>query len=274
MELSKTNRDATSSFSNEEALEKKGTLGPQDNREVPQFIMGCNNRTQSRDSSKEQSSSQGSRKNESKRGENTSYKEEKKIRNSTQNSSQEEIRLMNLVTDVDLEEVGLEKISHLESKINLHSINELILNTVSSLTVLGNDAGYQLIECELLSQNNIPEAFFGVNMRLEQENGELRISFNNFGSPGQVNDAYDLVKANSAQLSSLINSLNKKSFLLKEFKIGHQAVQLPRIEEFDSPFNMIAANFKYYDDRNDKNDEHNQQKFSSHQEELEQIEEV
>lgn len=272
MELSKTNRDATSSFSNEEALENQGALGPRDDREVPQFIMGCNNRTRSRDSSQE------GRKNESKRGENTSQntccREEKKIRNSTQNSSQEEMRLMNLVTDVNLEQIGLEKISHLESKIDLHSINEFILNTVSSLTVLGNDLGYQLIECELLSQNNIPGAFCGVNMCLEQENGELKISFDNFGSPEQLNDAYDLVKSNSAQLSSLIDSLNKKSFLLKEFKIGHQAVQLPHIEEFVSPLNMIAANFKYYEDRNDKNDENNQQKFSSHQEELEQIEEI
>lgn len=279
MELYKTSGDASPSFSSEETVEDVSG-GPKDNREIPQFVMNCNNRTDSRNSSKNQRSlNQNNRKEDVKRTENSSHnslvkKEEKKsIHNSANHSSQEEVSLMHLAADLEINQLEVEKLSSINSKIDLHSINELILNTVSSLVVLGNDTGYQLIECELLSKDNIPEAFSGVNMLVEQDNRYLSISFNNFISDDQVNAAYDLVKANSIQLSNLINSLNKKSFLLKEFKIGSQIVQLPLKEEFVSPLNMFVENFKYNDDQQDQNQKNN--KNFSHQEEfVEQLEEI
>ncbi len=275
MELYKTNGDTSPSFSSEDL--EDALVGPQDNREVPQFVMNCN-RTDSRNSSKQQRSlSRDKRKEDVTRTENSSrnalVKEEKKaVHNSTRHSSQEEISLMHLAADLEINQVGLERLSSI-TNIDLHSINELILNTVSSLVVLGNDTGYQLIECELLSKDGIPDAFSGANMRVEQENGQLSISFDNFISNDQVNAAYDLVKANSMQLSSLIESLHKRSFSLKELKIGNQLIQLPSKEEFISPLNMFAANFKYSDDKNDG--KNNQENFSSQQEELvDQIEEI
>ncbi len=144
---------------------------------------------------------------------------------------------------------------------DLQWVEELILSTVESM-LISDVNGQQLVEVVLDNSNLVPEPFCGVNLTLVQNGSDISVSFSNFLDQGQLADALGLVMANPQNLADLVGSLRNHHLFLKELSIGTNVVQLPKIEEVQSPFHMIAAAIRNQDheqDQEGKRDSQDQQ---------------
>lgn len=141
---------------------------------------------------------------------------------------------------------------------DLQWIADTIFSTVESMMIASVD-GNQLVEIVLDQNESVPAAFAGANLTLVQTGSDLSVKFSNFMNAEQSIKAFDLVSANPAQLAGLVEALKGKQLHLTEFVVGSTLVQLPTIEEVQSPLHMIAATIRNHDQEKDQEQKDQQQ---------------
>ncbi|SPN73823.1 hypothetical protein C10C_0675 [Chlamydia serpentis] len=137
-------------------------------------------------------------------------------------------------------------------------IQDLILSTVESM-VISEMNGDQLVELVLDANANVPEVFAGANLTLVQSGKELSVKFSSFVDAAQMTEAANLVVNNPSQLTSLVNALKNYQLTLKEFTVGNLLVQLPKLEEMQTPLHMIASTIRHRDEERDQRDQNSKQ---------------
>lgn len=137
-------------------------------------------------------------------------------------------------------------------------IQEVIAKTVESMVVAELN-GEQLVELVLDSQGNVPEVFSGANLTLVQSGTDLSIKISNFMDNAQVAEAIHVINSNPQQLAGLVTSLKGHQINLKEFIVGSNIVQLPTIEEVQTPLHMIAASIHRKGEQHHEGEDQQQQ---------------
>ncbi|WP_100934439.1 DUF5421 family protein [Candidatus Chlamydia corallus] len=142
--------------------------------------------------------------------------------------------------------------------IDMQWIENVILSTVESM-VISEINGEQLVELVLDTNTNVPEAFAGVNLTLVQSGQELSVQFSSFVDAVQMAEAADLITSNPSQLTSLVSALKNHQLTLKEFAVGNLLVQLPKLEEIQTPLHMIASTIRHREEDKDQRDQNQKQ---------------
>lgn len=155
---------------------------------------------------------------------------------------------------------------------DLQWVSETILSTVESMMISGID-NQQLVEIVLEQNGEVPAAFAGANLTLVQTGSDLSVKFSNFVDPMQAANALELVVANPAQLSNLVEALKGRQLNLTEFAVGSSIVQLPTVEETQTPLHMIAAAIRHHDQEKDQ-DQQDRQQPEQQEENVLQVEEA
>ncbi|AQT77671.1 DUF5421 family protein [Chlamydia gallinacea] len=142
-------------------------------------------------------------------------------------------------------------------------IQEVIARTVESMVVAELN-GEQLVELVLDSQGSVPEVFSGANLTLVQSGADLSIKLSNFMDNAQIAEAVNVINSNPEQLVNLISSLKGHQLNLKEFMVGSSVVQLPTIEEAQTPLHMIAASIHRKEDQQREGRDQQQEQEQEH----------
>lgn len=158
------------------------------------------------------------------------------------------------------------------SSIDTQWIENIILSTVESM-VISEINGEQLVELVLDASSSVPEAFVGANLTLVQSGQDLSVKFSSFVDATQMAEAADLVTNNPSQLSSLVSALKGHQLTLKEFSVGNLLVQLPKIEEVQTPLHMIASTIRHREEK-DQRDQNQKQKQDDKEQDSYKIEEA
>ncbi|EPP36262.1 DUF5421 family protein [Chlamydia avium] len=269
MELNKT--ESLYSCKTESHLPQHDGPAPQDNREVKVFSL--EGRQQSRHGRQENSnkgkvaSRQETRGTEDKSIEDTvctkedSEKEEKFFAWDNPTAG---MALVDIAAPLAGEMV-VENTAVTMASADLTWIQEVIANTVESMVVAELN-GEQLVELVLDSQGNVPEVFSGANLTLVQSGADLSIKLSNFMDNAQVEEAVSVINGNPEQLVNLVTSLKGHQLNLKEFMVGSNVVQLPTIEEVQTPLHMIAASIHRKDEQHhDRQDQQQKQEQEQNQ---------
>lgn len=156
------------------------------------------------------------------------------------------------------------------SNLDLEWVQEVIASTVETMLIT-DIGGEQRVELVLDNQGNVPEVFAGANLTLVQSGSDLSISLSNFSNEQQAIDAVNIVNNYPEQLATLVTSLKGHRLNITEFSVGTSVVQLPRVEEIQTPLTMIAATIHAREDE-ERQDQDEQQHHQD--QEKEQTEEV
>lgn len=147
---------------------------------------------------------------------------------------------------------------------DLQWIADTIFSTVESMMVADIN-GNQLVEIVLEQNGEVPAVFAGANLTLVQTGTDLSVKFSNFVNSDQVAGALELVSTNPSQLAGLVEALKGKQLNLTEFVVGANIVQLPTVEEVQSPLHMIAATIRHHDQEKDQEKKDQQQQSDQEQ---------
>lgn len=143
-------------------------------------------------------------------------------------------------------------------------VQDIIANTVESMFIADMN-GEQLVELVLDSEGNVPEVFSGANLTLVQSGADISVKITNFVDNAQMAEAMNLITSNPEQLASLVGALKGRQLNLTEFAVGSSVVQLPTIEEMQTPLHMIAATIHQRDEEKDQEGKDQQQQQDQEQ---------
>lgn len=274
MELNKMTADTAYNCNKENHVSQKDALPePKDNREVKVFSLNRNSdKTNSKLSSKEtKSRSDSLNKSEAKKNDDTlaSLKDE-------QEDSDNNLFSCDVIANLNMSglkpaslEDGIQATSSVAvSSIDLAWVEDIIASVVESM-LIGEIDGQKMVEITLSDKADVPFIFSKSNLSIVQDGNEISISFSNFMDEVQAMDANQLVTSNPMQLQGLITSLKDKNLTLTSMKIGAQVVQLPTLEESQTPLHMIAAAIRHQDEEQDQ--EQGDQRHSRDQQDRENL---
>lgn len=147
---------------------------------------------------------------------------------------------------------------------DLQWVQDVIASTVESM-IVADVNGQQLVELVLDAEGNVPEVFAGANLTLVQSGTDLSVKFSNFMDDVQLTEAVNLISNNPSQLAGLVESLKNLRLNLTELTVGTSIVQLPTIEEVQTPLHMIAATIHQRDEEKDQEGKDQQQQQDQEQ---------
>ncbi|WP_201456529.1 DUF5421 family protein [Chlamydia sp. 17-3921] len=257
MELNKTSESLYSCKTESRVSQDNVVPGPQDNREVKVFSLEGKQQSQEKTTTKTQSRSESRGTEDSRRlEEKTSSVASKEEETTDQEESQllmgenaaAGLALVDLISASTVQEVQATSSTVSVASVDLEWVENIIMSTVESMMISEVD-GQQFIELVLDSTNSVPEAFCGVNLTLMQSGDELSVKFSNFVDNAQASNAVELVSNNSVQLTSLVGALQARNLKLSQFVVGSQVVQLPKLEEIQTPLHMIAATIRQNEEK-------------------------
>ncbi|ANH78511.1 DUF5421 family protein [Candidatus Chlamydia sanziniae] len=278
MELNKTSESLYSSCKTDNSVQNNATARPEDHRDVKVFSLEGKQQSRQERTSNKTSGRTETRGHEDKGIEDTSTAskeenlEEQSEKFFTCENPTAGMAFVDMATPLVVEN-SMEIAPIAVSSIDFQWVENLILTTVESM-IISEVNGEQLVELVLDNNVFVPEVFAGTNLTLVQSGSELSIKFSNFMDATQMKDAAELVMNNPTQLSTLMSTLKQRQLTLSEFSVGSQVVQLPKLEEIQTPLHMIAATMRHQDEEKDQQDQREQQGEQRDQETTQKIKEV
>ncbi|BAE81740.1 hypothetical protein CF0968 [Chlamydia felis Fe/C-56] len=266
MEFNKTSESLYNCKIDHHAVQPEVGPEPKDNRDVRVFSL--EGRQQSKQDRQDKISNKGSR--QETRGADDKHAEEKTSAVSSKEEEQEDgdgfmafdnpaagMAFVDVAAPVSSEAV-VESATVAIASADLQWVQEIIASTVESMIIADID-GQQLIELVLDSEGNVPEVFAGANLTLVQSGVDLSVKFSNFVDNTQMAEAMNLIVNNPEQLTGLVEALKNRHLNLTELTIGSSIVQLPTIEDVQTPLHMIAATIHQRDEEKDQEGKDQQQ---------------
>ncbi|WP_375793736.1 DUF5421 family protein [Chlamydia sp. 12-01] len=272
MELNKTSESLYNCKTDHHSVQQDVGLEPQDNRDVKVFSL--EGRQQSKQDRQDKVSNKGSR--QESRGADDKHVEEKTSAVSSKEEEKEDgdgfmaydnptagMAFVDVAAPVS-SEVVVESATVAVASADLQWVQEVIANTVESMMVADVN-GQQLIELVLDTEGNVPEIFAGANLTLVQSGTDLSVKFSNFVDNAQMAEAMNLIVNNPSQLAGLVGALKNRHLNLTELTVGSSIVQLPTVEEVQTPLHMIAATIHQRDEEKDQEGKDQQQQQDQEQ---------
>lgn len=272
MELNKTSESLYNCKTDRHSVQQEVGPEPKDNRDVKVFSL--EGRQQSKQDRQDKVSSKDSR--QESRGADDKHVEEKTSAVSSKEEDKEEsdgfmaydnptagMAFVDVAASVSSEAV-VESTTVAIGSADLQWVQDVIASTVESMMVADVN-GQQLIELVLDAEGNVPDIFAGANLTLVQTGTDLSVKFSNFVDNAQMAEAMNLIVNNPSQLAGLVEALKNRHLNLTELAVGSSIVQLPTIEEVQTPLHMIAATIHQRDEERDQEGQDQQQQQDQEQ---------
>ncbi|WP_139414037.1 DUF5421 family protein [Chlamydia abortus] len=266
MELNKTSESLYNCKTDHHSIQQEVGPEPKDNRDVKVFSL--EGRQQSKHDRQDKAVNKGSR--QEARGADDKHVEEKTFTVSSKEEEKEEgqsfmaydnptagMAFVDIAPSVS-SEVVVESSTVAVASADLQWVQDVIASTVESM-IVADVNGQQLVELVLDAEGNVPEVFAGANLTLVQSGTDLSVKFSNFIDEVQLTEAVNLIANNPSQLAGLVEALKNLRLNLTEFTVGTSIVQLPTIEEVQTPLHMIAATIHRRDEERDQQGKDQQQ---------------
>ncbi|AFS27576.1 DUF5421 family protein [Chlamydia psittaci] len=272
MELNKTSESLYNCKTDHHSIQQEVGPEPKDNRDVKVFSL--EGRQQSKHNRQDKTTSKSSR--QEARGADDKHVEEKTSGVSSKEEEKEEgqnfmaydnptagMAFVDIAPSVS-SEVVVESATVAVASADLQWVQDVIASTVESM-IVADVNGQQLVELVLDAEGNVPEVFAGANLTLVQSGTDLSVKFSNFMDDVQLTEAVNLISNNPSQLAGLVESLKNLRLNLTELTVGTSIVQLPTIEEVQTPLHMIAATIHQRDEEKDQEGKDQQQQQDQEQ---------